>query len=111
MSLWRYPLGLLVIFSFLAFALANDEIVKINIYLNLIRDGGLKSVYLPVYLIVFFTLFFGVFIGIILEHTRYIKMRNLLRMREKELREIKTDLESNKQRFFSEEEKIMDMLN
>ncbi len=111
MSLWRYPLGLLVILSLLAFALANNEPVKINIYLNLISDGGLKSVYLPIYMIVFLTLFFGVFIGIILEHIRYIKMRNILRIREKELRKIKTDLETNKQRFFSEEEKIMDMLN
>ena len=111
MSLWRYALGLLVIFSFLAFALANDEPVKINIYLNVIMEGGLKFFYLPIYVIVFSTLFFGVFVGIILEHLRYIKMRNLLRLRENELRKIKIDLESNKQRFFSEEEKIMDMLN
>ena len=111
MNLWRYALGLLVIFSFLAFALANDEPVKINIYLNLIMEGGLKFIYLPIYVIVFLTLFFGVFVGIILEHIRYIKMRNLLRLRERELRKTKLDLETNKERFFSEEEKIMDMLN
>ena len=76
MNLWRYALGLLVICSFLAFALANDELVKINIHLNLITESGLKFVYLPIYVIVFLTLFFGVFIGIILEHIRYLKVRN-----------------------------------
>ena len=111
MNLWRYALGLLVIFGFLAFALANDEPVKVNIYLNLIIEGGLKSIYLPIYVIVFLTLFFGVFVGIILEHIRYIKLRNLLRLKESELRKTKTDLEINKERFFSEEEKIMDLLN
>ena len=111
MNLWRYTLGILVISIFLAFALANDEPVKINIYLNVIREGGLEFFYLPVYVIVFITLLFGIFAGIIIEHVRYIKMRNLLRLRENELRKIKIDLESNKQRFFSEEEKIMDMLN
>ena len=111
MNLWRYVLGLLVICSFLAFALANDELVKINIYLNLIMEGGLMFIYLPIYVVVFLTLFFGVFVGIILEHIRYIKLRNLLRLRESELRKTKLDLETNKERFFSEEEKIMDMLN
>ena len=111
MNLWRYAFGLLVILVFLAFALANDEPVKINIYFNLIMEGGLNYIYLPIYVIVFLTLFFGVFIGIVLEHIRYIKLRNLLRLRENELRKIKIDLESNKQRFFSEEEKIMDLLN
>ena len=111
MNLWRYTLGLLVIFGLMAFALANNETVKINIYLNLFMEGGLKFIYLPIYVIVFLTLFFGVFIGIVLEHIRYIKLRNLLRLKENELRKVKIDLESNKQRFFSEEEKIMDMLN
>ena len=104
-------MGLLVVFGFLAFALANDERVKINIYLNLILEDGIKFIYLPIYLIVFLTLFFGVFVGIILEHIRYIKLRNLLRLRENELRNVKIDLETNKERFFSEEEKIMDKLN
>ena len=103
-------MGFLVIIVFLAFALANDEPVKINIYLDLIVEGGLMFFYLPIYVIVFITLFFGVFIGIMLEHTRYIKLRNLLRLREKELSRTKKDLEINKERFFSEEEKIMDML-
>ena len=111
MNLWRYTVGLLVVFGFLAFALANDERVKINIYLNLILEDGIKFIYLPIYLIVFLTLFFGVFVGIILEHIRYIKLRNLLRLRENELRNVKIDLETNKERFFSEEEKIMDKLN
>ena len=111
MNLWRYTLGLLVIFGLMAFALANNETVKINIYLNLLMEDGLKFIYLPIYVIVFLTLFFGVFIGIVLEHIRYIKLRNLLRLKENELRKVKIDLESNKQRFFSEEEKIMDMLN
>ena len=111
MNLWKYALGLLVIFGFLAFALANDEPVKINIYLNLIMEGGLKFIYLPIYVIVFLTLFFGVLLGLILEHIRYIKLRNLLRLRESELRKTKLDLETTKERFFSEEEKIMDMLN
>ena len=111
MNLWKYTLGLLVVFIFIAFALANDELVKINIYLNVIREGGLEFFYLPVYVIVFITLLFGIFVGIIIEHVRYIKMRNLLRLRENELRKIKIDLESNKQRFFSEEEKIMDLLS
>ena len=111
MNLWRYTLGLLVIFGLMAFALANNETVKINIYLNLLMEDGLKFIYLPIYVIVFLTLFFGVFVGIILEHIRYIKLRNLLRLKESELRKTKIDLESNKERFFSEEEKIMDMLN
>ena len=51
MNLWRYALGLLVIFVFLAFALANDELVKVNIYLNLLMEGGLKFVYLPFYVV------------------------------------------------------------
>ncbi|OUX45120.1 hypothetical protein CBE37_00250, partial [bacterium TMED277] len=89
MNLWRYALGLLVIFGFLAFALANDEPIKINIYLNLIVEGGLQYIYLPIYVIVFLTLFLGVFFGIVLEHIRYIKMRNLLRLRESELRKTK----------------------
>jgi len=111
MNLWRYAFGLLVILGFLAFALANDEPVKVNIYLNLIMEGGLKFVYLPIYVVVFSTLFVGVFVGIILEHIRYVKLRNLLRLKESELRKTKTDLEINKERFFSEEEKIMDLLN
>ena len=111
MNLWRYILGLLVIFCLLAFALANDQPVKINIYLNLIMEGGLKFIHLPIYVIVFSTLFLGVFVGIILEHVRYFKLRSLLRLRENELKKTKIDLENNKQRFFSEEEKIMDKLN
>ena len=111
MNLWRYTLGTLIIFIFLAFAFANDEPVKINIYFNLITEGGLKFFYLPIYVIVFVTLFCGVFVGIILEHIKYIKLRNLLRLRENELKRAKIDLESNKERFFSEEEKVMDMLS
>ena len=111
MNLWRYTAGLFIVFSCLAFALANDEQVKINIYLNLILEDGVEFVYLPIYVIVFLTLFFGVFVGIILEHIRYIKLKNLLRSRENELRNVKINLKTNKERFFSEEEKIMDMLN
>tara|TARA_B100001250_G_C19592844_1_gene697120 strand:- start:397 stop:732 length:336 start_codon:yes stop_codon:yes gene_type:complete len=111
MSLWRYSFGFLLIVFFIAFALANDDSVKIYIYLNLIKEGGQEFLYLPIYVIVFLTLFLGVLIGTTIEHIRYVKLRNLLRQRETELREKKIELDKNKERFFSEEEKIMDMLN
>ena len=111
MNLWRYILVCLLIVFFIAFALVNDDSVKVHIYLNLFMEGGLEFIYLPIYLIVFFTLFFGVVVGIFIEHLRYVRLRNLMRLKESELIKMKMELQKNKEKFFSEEEKIMDMLN
>jgi uncharacterized integral membrane protein len=111
MGLWRYSLGLISFVFFIGFAVANDNMVKVNIYINLIKEDGLEFVYLPLYIVVFISLLLGMLIGIILENVKCAKLRNLIRSKEVEIRKIEFELNKNKEKFFSEEEKIMDMLN
>ena len=59
MKLGRYILGIILIFFFTVFAIANDELIKVIIFPGIVAMGTSKSVYLPIYLLTSLAIFFS----------------------------------------------------
>ena len=110
MKLGRYIFIIIVLILFTLFALENNDIVRINfpILLGTISD---KSIYLPVYLLTSLTIFLGVVIGTLIESLRTFKLRKALKENNRKLLKIEKELEKSKEKFLTEEEKIIKLLD
>ena len=110
MKLGRYIFGIIVLILFTLFSLANDEIVRINFPDLLVINIG-RSVYLPVYLLISLAIFFGVIIGVFIEYLRNIKLRKEINEKNKRLFKIEDELKKSKEKYLTDEEKILNLLD
>ena len=110
MKLWRYIFGIFLLTLFTLFALANDDMVMISLPKVLGTVSG-KSIYLPIYLLTSLAIFVGVIIGVLIEYLRNFKLRKAFSENNKKLSEIKKELQNNKEKFLTEEEKILNLLD
>ena len=92
------------------FALANDDMVMISLPKVLGTVSG-KSIYLPIYLLTSLAIFVGVIIGVLIEYLRNFKLRKAFNENNKKLLKIEKELENNKEKFLTEEEKILNLLD
>ena len=110
MKLWRYIFGVFLLTLCTLFALANDDMVMVSLPDILGTVSG-KSIYLPIYLLTSLAIFVGVIIGVSIEYLRNIKLRKAFNENNKKLSEIKKELQNNKEKFLTEEEKILNLLD
>ena len=92
------------------FALANDDMVMISLPKVLGTVSG-KSIYLPIYLLTSLAIFVGVIIGVLIEYLRNFKLRKAFNENNKKLLKIEKELQNNKEKFLTEEEKIINLLD
>ena len=70
-----------------------------------------KSIYLPIYLLTSLAIFVGVVIGVLIEYLRNFKLRKAFNENNKKLLKIEKELQKNKEKFLTEEEKIFNLLD
>ena len=110
MKLWRYIFGFFLLTLFILFALANNDIVIVRIP-NILGIVSGKSIYLPIYLLTSLAIFVGVIIGVLIEYLRNSKLRKAFNENNKKLLKIEKELQKNKEKFLTEEEKIFNLLD
>ena len=110
MKLWRYIFGIFLLTLCTLFALANDDMVMISLPQVPGTDSG-KSIYLPIYLLTSLAIFVGVIIGVLIEYLRNFKLRKAFNENNKKLLKIEKELQNNKEKFLTEEEKILNLLD
>ena len=110
MKLGRYIISFMFLCLFISFAIANDDIVKINFPELLGLNFG-KTLYLPIYLLISSAIFVGVIIGVCIEYLRNLKLRKTLNQQRKKLLNIEEELQKSKEKFLTEEEKIFNLLD
>ena len=110
MKLWRYIFGIFLLTLLTLFALANDDMVMISLP-NILGKVSGKSIYLPIYLLTSLAIFVGVIIGLSIEYLRNIKLRKVFNENNKKLLKIEKELQKNKEKFLTEEEKILNLLD
>ena len=110
MKLGRYIAIFILLSLFILFAIANDEIVKIN-FPEVLSLNIEKSIYLPLYLLISSLLFVGIIIGVIIEHLRNIRFRRDFNEKNKKLLRVEKELKKSKEKFLTEEEKIFNLLD
>ena len=110
MKLWRYIFGIFLLTLCTLFALANDDMVMISLPKVLGTVSG-KNIYLPVYLLTSLAIFAGVIIGVLIEYLRNFKLRKAFNENNKKLLKIEKELQNNKEKFLTEEEKILNLLD
>ena len=110
MQLGRYIIIFMLLSLFILFAIANDDIVRINFPEPLNTNFG-KTLYLPIYLLISLAIFVGVIIGVCIEYLRNLKLRKALNQKSKKLLNIEEELQKSKEKFLTEEEKIFNLLD
>ena len=110
MKLGRYIVGFILLALFTLFALANDDLVRIN-FPEILNGNAEKTIYLPVYLLTSLAIFVGVIIGTVIEYLRNFKMRKMFNENNKKLLKIEKELQKNKDKLLTEEEKILNLLD
>ena len=110
MKLWRYIFGIFLLTLCTLFSLANDDMVMISLPKILGIVSG-KSIYLPIYLLTSLAIFVGVIIGVLIEYLRNINLRKTFNENNKKLMKIEKELQKNKEKFLTEEEKIINLLD
>ena len=110
MKLWRYIFGIFLLTLCTLFALANDDMVMISLPKVLGTISG-KNIYLPIYLLTSLAIFAGVIIGVLIEYLRNFKLRKAFNENNKKLLKIEKELQNNKEKFLTEEEKILNLLD
>ena len=110
MKLWRYIFGIFLLTLCTLFALANDDMVMISLPKVLGTVSG-KNVYLPIYLLTSLAIFVGVIIGMLIEYLRNVALRKAFNENNKKLLKIEKELQKNKEKFLTEEEKILNLLD
>ena len=110
MKLWRYIFGIFLLTLCTLFALANDDMVMISLPQVPGTASG-KSIYLPIYLLTSLAIFVGVIIGVLIEYLRNFKLRKAFNENNKKLLKIEKELQNNKEKFLTEEEKILKLLD
>ena len=66
---------------------------------------------LPIYLLTSLAIFVGVIIGVLIEYLRNFKLRKAFNENNKKLLKIEKELQKNKEKFLTEEEKIINLLD
>ena len=110
MKLWRYIFGIFLLTLCTLFALANDDMVMISLPKVLGTVSG-KVIYLPIYLLTSLAIFVGVIIGVLIEYLRNSNLRKACNESNKKLLKIEKELQKNKDKFLTEEEKIFNLLD
>ena len=110
MKLGRYIISIILLSLFILFAIANDDIVKINVP-EMLSLSVEKSIYLPVYLLISSVLFVGVITGVLIEYLRNMRFRKSFNEKNKKLLKIEEELQKSKEKFLTEEEKIFNLLD
>ncbi len=110
MKLGRYITAILLLSFFILFAIANDEIVMIN-FPEVLSLNIEKSIYLPLYLLISSVLFVGILIGVIIEYLRNMRFRRDFNKKNKKLLKAEEELQKSKEKFLTEEEKILNLLD
>ena len=110
MKLWRYIFGIFLLTLCTLFALANDDMVMISLP-KVLGTVSSKSIYLPIYLLTSLAIFVGVVIGVLIEYLRNFKLRKACNENNKKLLKIEKELQKNKEKFLTEEEKILNLLD
>ena len=110
MKLWRYIFGVFLLTLCTLFALANDDVVMISLPKILGTVSG-KSIYMPIYLLTTLAILVGVIIGVLIEYLRNLKLRKAYYENNKKLLKIEKELQKNKEKFLTEEEKIFNLLD
>ena len=110
MKLWRYIFGVFLLTLCTFFALANDDMVIVSLP-NILGIVSGKSIYLPIYLLTSLAIFVGVIIGVSIEYLRNSKLRKAFNENNKKLLRIEKELQKNKEKFLTEEEKIFNLLD
>ena len=110
MQLGRYIIIFVLLSLFILFAIANDDIVGVNLPELLGINFG-KTLYLPIYLLISSAIFVGVIIGVCIEYLRNLKLRKTLNQKSKKLLSIEEELQKSKEKFLTEEEKIFNLLD
>ena len=110
MKPWRYIFGVFLLTLYTFFALANDDMVVVSLP-NILGTVSGKSVSLPIYLLASLAIFVGVIIGVLIEYLRNSKLRKAFNESNKKLLKIEKELQKNKEKFLTEEEKIFNLLD
>ena len=110
MKLWRYISGVSLLTLCTFFALANDEIVMVSLP-NILGTVSGKSIYLPIYLLTSLAIFVGVISGVLIEYLRNSKLRKAFNENNKKLLKVEKELQKNREKFLTEEEKIFNLLD
>ena len=110
MKLGRYIAAIILLALFILFAIANNEIVRIN-FPEVLSLSVKKSIYLPVYLLISLVLFVGMIIGVFIEYLRNMRFRKAFNKKNKKLLKIEEELQKSKEKFLTEEEKIFNLLD
>ena len=110
MKLWRNIFGIFLLTLCTLFALANDDMVIISLPKVLGTVSG-KNIYLPIYLLTSLAIFAGVIIGVLIEYLRNFKLRKAFNENNKKLLKIEKELQNTKEKFLTEEEKILNLLD
>ena len=110
MKLWRYIFGVFLLTLCTFFALANDDMVMVSLP-KILGIVSSKSIYLPTYLLTSLAIFVGVIIGVLIEYLRNSKLRKAFNENNKKLLKIEKELQKNKEKFLTEEEKIFNLLD
>ena len=110
MKLGRYITTVILLAIFILFAIANNEIVTLNLP-EVLSLNIEKSIYLPLYLLISSVLFVGIIIGVIIEHLRNIRFRRDFSEKNKKLLKVEQELKKTKEKFLTEEEKIFNLLD
>jgi len=110
MKLGRYITGIIFLSLFILFAIANDDMVRIN-FPRILDLGIEKSIYLPIYLLISSAVFVGIIIGALMEYLRNARFRKAFNKKNKKLLRIEQELQKSKEKFLTEEEKIFNLLD
>ena len=110
MKLWRYIFGVFLLTLCTLFALANNDMAIVSLP-NILGAGYGRSIYLPIYLLTSLAIFVGVIIGVLIEYLRNSKLRKAFNENNKKLLKIEKELQKNKEKFLTEEEKIFNLLD
>ena len=92
------------------FALANDDMIMVSLP-SILGTVSVKSIYLPIYLLNSLAIFVGVIIGVLIEYLRNSNLRKAFNENNKKLLKIEKELQKNKEKFLTEEEKIFNLLD
>ena len=110
MKLWRYIFGVFLLTLCTLFALANNDMVMVSLP-KILGTVSSKGIYLPIYLLTSLARFVGVIIGVLIEYLRNSNLRKAFNENNKKLLKIEKELQKNKEKFLTEEEKIFNLLD
>ena len=110
MKLWRYISGVSLLTLCTFFALANDDMVMVSLP-NILGTVSGKGIYLPIYLLTSLAIFVGVISGVLIEYLRNSKLRKAFNENNKKLLKVEKELQKNREKFLTEEEKIFNLLD